>query len=131
MGDIVRKIRLYKLVVPHIKNNMKLKSLIKKNTIFGNVILIVFGIILFFTIVSIMADGWIDLRIAFWILVPLLISYSIILFLFGDSTIRLWKSLKIRFAVSFLLVLINLILFALNLYTWIDLFDGRTNALLP
>ena len=131
MGDIVRKIRLYKLVVPHIKNNMKLKSLIKKNTIFGNVILIVFGIILFFTIVLIMADGWIDLRIAFWILVPLLISYSIILFLFGDSTIRLWKSLKIRFAVSFLLVLINLILFALNLYTWIDLFDGRTNALLP
>lgn len=104
---------------------------IERNTIVSNVALIILGIIHFFVIVSIMTDNWINYKTAFWIEIPILLTYLFTFLIILKSTYRLWGKSKLNFTLTSLLTITNLILLILTIYLWIDLFDGKTNALLP
>ena len=106
-------------------------SFIERNTIISNAILILIGIIHFLAMVTIMTDNWIDWRKSIWIEGPVLLFYLFVFLLILESTIELWKISKIKFASSTILIFFNFHLLLLNFYIWIDLFDGKTNALLP
>lgn len=104
---------------------------IGKNLIIANTVIFVFGIILFFLIISIMADCWLNWKTTFWILIPILLIYSWILLFVLISTIKVWYYSKIRFGILTILSIINMIIFLMNVVTWIDLFFGKTDVLLP
>lgn len=106
-------------------------KLIKGNPNISNAIMILIGIIHFFVIVSIMTDNWISWRTAFWIDIPLLLFYLYVIYLIVKSAIGFWAKSKIKLILSAVLILSNLVLLLLNIYCWIDLYDGKTNALLP
>jgi hypothetical protein len=103
----------------------------ERNTISSNVTLFLFGIVHFLVLVSIMSDFWIGWKTSFWIDIPILLIYLFAVLLIIKSTFGLWKKSKIKFAVSTIMILANLFLLHLNYYIWMDLFDGKTNALLP
>jgi hypothetical protein len=106
-------------------------KLIEKKTIISNAIMILIGIIHFFAIVSIMTDNWIDWRTAFWIDLPLLLFCLYIIYIIVRSAIGFWTKSKTKLILSAVLILSNFVLLLLNTYSWIDLFDGKTNASLP
>lgn len=110
---------------------MKLFRFIERNTIIMNVLLFVFGVYFLFLIASILADNWLNWKIAFWIILPIMLIYSLILVFIWISTIRIGKVSIIMFGISLILSIINLITLLISIVIWIDLFDGKTNALLP
>lgn len=104
---------------------------IERKPIISNTIMILIGIIHFFVIVSIMTDNWINWRTTFWIEIPILLIYIYAIFLIKKSTFGFRNNSRIKFILSTVLALSNLILLLLNIYNWIDLLYGKTNALLP
>lgn len=107
---------------------MNIKMTIGKNLIIANTVIFVFGIILFFLIISIMADGCLNWKTTFWILIPILLIYGWILLFILISTIKVWCYSKIRFGILSILSIIIMIIFLMNVATWIDLFYGKTDV---
>lgn len=95
-----------------------------------NLFVMLSGFILFFFLVWIMMDGIIKGKIAFWIFLPITITYAItIIYLFRFS-IKIIK--KKNGEINWIVFdVVNLFFFILYISIWIDLYDGKTNALLP
>ncbi|MGQ1948057.1 hypothetical protein ACT3CD_13250 [Geofilum sp. OHC36d9] len=106
-------------------------KIIQRKPIISNAIMILIGIINFFVIVSIMTDNWISWRTTFWVELPLLLFYLFVVYLIFKASIGFWEKSKTKLILSTVLLLSNLIILLLNVYCWVDLYDGKTNALLP
>jgi hypothetical protein len=78
-----------------------------------------------------MTDNWISWRTAFWAELPILLSHLYAIYLTFNPSIGFWHISKIKLILSFIFMLSNLVILLLNIYCWIDLFDGKTNVLLP
>jgi hypothetical protein len=82
-------------------------------------------------IVSILTDNWINHKIAFWIEVPILLAYVLVFLIILKTTYGLKSKSKPKFTISSLLTITNLFILIITFSLWIDLFDGKTNMLLP
>lgn len=107
------------------------KNFIPNDFVIANSISILYGIIFLLVNTSIFSDGWIEADTAFWLEVPLLIIYSYALVIVFNLTIKGSKSSIAEKFISTILILINILVFVLNMDLWIDMFDGRTNILFP
>lgn len=98
------------------------------------IINLVLNILLAFFLISILADGILRYKVGFVVSIPIigLLLFTLV-FLFVKYFTSQHSEIRNTTKTKILIVLgaFILIIFSFNLICWIDLFDGKTNALLP
>ena len=103
-------------------------------TIILSFLTIITNIALGFTLILVLADGILPYKTGFYVLAPILLGLTAFVFHFlYRQTILRKKELisEFNYICTIIFVLINAFIFFFNYACWIDLFDGRTNTLLP
>lgn len=107
---------------------------IRKYPILTLIANLVVNLLLSFFLISILADGILDYKVGFVINLPIiglilitLISTYLKYFSRQNSEIRKAPKTIVLIIIGLMIILI----FSFNILCWIDLFDGKTNALLP
>jgi hypothetical protein len=105
---------------------------ISKYPILTLILLLVFNVVLTFFLFLVLADGILHYIVGFALNGPLLF-FSLVFFVL--TIIKYFnRKNKARFytIIAFIfLSILNLFFYLFNVIVWIDLFDGKTNALLP
>lgn len=105
-----------------------------KNSIFTYISLTLINIGLTFLLIKILADGLLEYKSAFYLLFPLIVGLAITIIYISYFQLRkhLLKMLgRMYLFVLLSFIFVNTFLLGINLIFWIDLFDERTNMLLP
>lgn len=95
---------------------------------------LVVNLLLTFFLILILADGILDYKVGFAVNLPII---GLILFTLIFACVKYFsrQNLEIRNTqktiVLIILGLLIILIYSFNVVCWIDLFDGRTNALLP
>jgi hypothetical protein len=105
-----------------------------KHPILTLMTLLVVNILLAFFLISILADGILRYKIGFIVNTPIVVLILLVLILtFSKYYSRENQDLR-KTSISIILIilgLLNILFYLFNILCWIDLFDGKTNALLP
>lgn len=95
---------------------------------------LVVNLLLAFFLISILADGILDYEVGFVVNFPI-IGLILITLIFTYMKYFSRQNSEIRNApktiVLIILGLMIILIYSFNMLCWIDLFDGKTNALLP
>ena len=112
-----------------------LSRILGKYPILSSILLVIVNLLLTVFLISILADGILRYKVGFWIVTPLILLLLLLFFqlLFGyihSISLINWKGF-LTLALFEIINLINLIFLIFNIFCWADLFDGKTEALLP
>jgi hypothetical protein len=105
-----------------------------KNSAFAYLSLTLINIGFTFLLIKILADGLLEYTSGFYLLFPLIVGLATTIIYVSYFQLRehLSKMLgRMHLFVLLSFIFINMLLSCINLIFWIDLFDGRTNMLLP
>lgn len=109
-------------------------KVISKYPIPTSLILMVINLSLAFFLISILMDGIVEYKLGFVINAPivLLILVAFVLVYVKYFSKKYFHSRRFSITVTLIILgLINMLIYLFNVICWIDLFDGKTNALLP
>ena len=84
-------------------------------------------------LLSVLADNFMEYKKAFWVTTPIILGLT---YFFGKT---LSKQIDNRqhqlnstlFYLTIVISIVNVLILALNIYCWVDLFDGTTNTMFP
>lgn len=113
-------------------DNKKMTNKVKTISIF--IATTIFNIGLTILLISILADGIFAYTTGFYILSPFMIGLSMYVFYFlykQTLKFRLKKIGSQNYSWTLGFVLLNILILIFNFLCWTDLYDGKTEALLP
>ena len=101
--------------------------------IFALVLLTAINIGLTMFLLSVLADNFMEYKKAFWLTIPIILSLTY----FFSKTLskqianRQYQINSTLFYLTIVISVVNILILALNIYCWVDLFDGTTNTMFP
>ena len=109
-------------------------SPISKYPIITLITILVINILLAFFLIAILADGILKYKIGFVVNLPIILLILIALILTYSNYFSRKQTDFRNISTTITLIVLGLIImvfYTFNVFCWIDLFDGKTNALLP
>lgn len=109
-------------------------NVLRKYPIYTFITLFVVNVFLTVFLISILADGILKYKIGFVVNLPIIVSVPVVMVLTVLEYFRRKdrnQTKTIHLVIWMIVGWLNLLFYLFNLLLWIDLFDGKTNVMLP